>query len=131
MAATSEAAKQRQRALNKGLYFWYRDHGICPDCRKAYAEGGKVLCRKCAKHRLAVRYHNDPGGEKHKQYSRERRERLKAEGICIDCGRAPARDGGVRCVTCNKKRNESIQAYKLRKRIRNEAKKERAKLCVT
>lgn len=49
-----------------------------------------------------------------------RRDRLKAEGVCIDCGRHPAvpgpRGGRMRCETCRIKQQESVLRYRKRRR---------------
>lgn len=61
---------------------------------------------------------------KRNSYNRERRVRLKAEGLCIDCGKRQATEGQTRCPTCTRKKRESEQARRIRKRIEKKAMKQ-------
>jgi tRNA(Ile2) C34 agmatinyltransferase TiaS len=50
---------------------------------------------------------------KRKAYSRERRERLKAAGLCVDCGGEKAAKGKTRCKKCEMKMKESRQKWEI------------------
>lgn len=50
-----------------------------------------------------------------RQYTRERRARFLAAGVCIDCGR-PRQDGVQRCVGCHGKMRDRAAGYQGRKR---------------
>ena len=41
--------------------------------------------------------------------SKERRERLKEQGLCYECGRVPARPGKLQCADCAKRSNASFR----------------------
>ena len=115
-----EALKQYHREL----YRWYVDRGICFYCKKAYAEPGRTYCKKCLQRKLAMNERRDPDRVKRNSYNRERRERLKAEGLCVDCGRRPAVEGQTRCPVCAQKKRESEQVSRIRKRIEKKAMKQ-------
>ena len=121
MPATSEAAKKHNRLLHHELYEWYKDHGICPGCRKAWADPGKVYCGPCYRKRQYSNERSDPGRVKRNAYDKERKARLKAEGICVGCGKKPAMEGRLKCQKCQTKQNESNKAWRVRERIRREA----------
>lgn len=97
-------------------YRWYVEHGICWGCKKTYAEAGRIYCRACASRVKAKRARNDPGGERNKAYTKAWRDRLRAEGLCIDCGRQ-AKKGCVRCARCLKRGKEYNQVRRIRERI--------------
>ena len=119
--ALSEAARAKRNALKREEYNWYKNAGICPQCAKAYAEPGRVYCGPCYRHMRAVWERNDPGAVKRKSYNNARRARLKAAGICVDCGNAKAKGGKTRCGACERKMKESRQKYEIKKRLkRNE-----------
>ena len=125
MPATSPKAKAHNRFLRLEAYEWYKAHGICVGCRMAYAEPGRVYCAKCARKRRVSAEKHDPGNVIHRQFNKDRRDRLKAEGLCIDCGKKPAADGKLRCRTCGAKQNESNKAWRVRDKIKREADKAR------
>lgn len=39
--------KAAQRATEKTRYYWYKENGICPDCKDSNALENHVLCRPC------------------------------------------------------------------------------------
>lgn len=71
---------------------WYKEHRICPACRHAKASPGRVLCDEC----LEKQRETDRIRRKSKDrtqvnsYQKERRERLKASGMCFRCGKRKA-----------------------------------------
>lgn len=125
MPATSPRAKAHNRFLRLEAYEWYKSKGICVGCRTAYAEPGRVYCATCTRKRRVSAEKHDPGNAIHRQYNRERRERLKAAGLCIDCGANPAADGIVRCRMCQRKKVESGKMYRMRERFKREAERVR------
>ena len=124
MGAVSQAAKDRQAKARKELITMYKDHGICPRCKR-WAEPGRVYCKPCINLIMARRRKNDPDNEKGKTYNRERRERLKAAGMCVCCGKRKVVEGQVLCPVCKAKNRESQQKYKIIQRIKREAEKAR------
>lgn len=47
--------------------------------------------------------------------AKERREKLKSEGLCVDCGASPATEG-LACSVCREKRRASNRGWKGRHR---------------
>lgn len=121
MAAISEMAKENQRNRNKENYRWYKAGGICPKCKKAWAAPGRVFCEPCLKQKKAETMKF--GGEYNARKCKERRERLKEQGLCVRCAR-PAVEGKVLCAECARKNAEAQQVRKMKKRIERENAKE-------
>lgn len=63
------------------------------------------------------------GGEYNARKCKERRERLKEQGLCVRCAR-PAVEGRVLCAECARKNPEAQQVRKMKKRIARENAKE-------
>ena len=121
MAAVSDYARTKERLRNRENYRWYKEHGICPKCKKEYAAPGRVFCEKCLKIKAAdaMKY----GSEYNAMKCKERRERLKAKGLCVSCGK-PAVEGKVLCVNCARRNAEAQQVRKMKKRISRKKEKE-------
>lgn len=116
MAAVSKDAKKNKEVYWHEIYYWYRDHGICPRCRVA-STFGKVTCDECLKKINRQNAHRVENGE-YKRRSKERRERLKAQGLCCNCGKRKAVENRVLCTTCAKKNKEQQQVKRIRDRIK-------------
>ena len=123
MARSPESIEQR-RAYNREMYWWYRDHGICPNCRRAYSEPGRSLCKACARRQKALADRNDPGGVVRNEKLREWRAQKQAEGLCSQCGKNKAVEGRTYCAKCLKYFKEYQQVRRIRERIRRENEKE-------
>lgn len=123
----TEEAKQRNSKLRSEMYQWYVSHGICPYCGTRYPEPGRVLCVPCKRRIKVLRERNDPGNVKHKAYNHERREKLKAAGLCTDCGKASAMEGRIRCAKCEEKMKDSRKKWEIVRRIDREAEEARAR----
>ena len=117
----TEDALQRNNENRNALYHWYKAHGICPYCGTRYPEPGRVHCAQCLRRLLALRQRRDPGNEQHKKYNREYRERKKAAGLCVDCGKGKAMDGKTRCARCAERMDQSRTKYNILKRMDREA----------
>ena len=115
--------KQRKRKENRTAYERRMESGKCVRCGKQYAEAGMVYCRECLNKHKQWQRNSDPRWEK--KY--ERRQKLIDAGLCIDC-RRPTKDGRQRCDRCIEMRRDSTRKYKITKRIRAEAEKERLRL---
>jgi hypothetical protein len=113
MAAKSDAARERNNALSLEIYYWYKERGICPRCGCGIAEPGRVYCARCYQRIRNQKDRRDPGCVKRKAYSRERRERLKAAGLCVDCGKARAVEGRIRCQRCEERMKESRKKWEI------------------
>lgn len=125
MSAVSPEAKENHKRLHDELRQWYKDNGLCPRCHKRLGEPGRVYCKPCLTIIKAVQDKRDPTREKRNAYSRERRARLKAAGLCTYCGKKKAVKGQVLCPACKAKNRESQMAYNIRQKIKREAEKAR------
>lgn len=117
MPAKSEAAKRHNDELHRESYLWYKDGGICPRCKKAWAAPGKVYCETCTRKRKYSMDKRDPGRTKRRAYDAERKAKLIELGICVDCAKRPAVAGRRKCAQCQAKQNESNKAYRVRQKI--------------
>lgn len=117
MAAVSEYARKKQRQDNRDIYNWYKERNICPKCKKTWAAAGHVYCENCLKRKAAEwkKY----SGEYNARKCKERRDALKAKGLCVVCAK-PAVPGRVLCKTCARKNLESQQVRKMKQRIARE-----------
>ena len=111
----------RERALRE----WYAEHGICVSCGQADAEPGRTQCGACARKALARVKKWDPDGSKHRQNMQALREERKARGLCVDCGLPAGKY--IRCAACRQKHRETYRLGEIRKRLKREAEKERAR----
>ena len=105
-------------------YAWYKSHGICPNCQREDAYGGKVLCLECQGKMTesAVKYYQnlpEPKLKAKKQresdYHKRTREARKAQGICVACGKYPARQNRTLCKMCAHKQNLYQAEYRMKK----------------
>lgn len=120
MGAVSEAAKAYHRKCVKESAAWYREHGFCPRCQ-AIVTDGRVYCPACLK-----KYRDERNArytpEQQREYSKARRAKLKAQGMCVVCGRNKAREGKTYCAKCTQKIKEARQAKQIHEKIQKEAK---------
>lgn len=118
MAAVSEETRARKRQADREAYQWYKSHGICPKCKREWSRPGRVFCEACAKvkQKSTQKYCTAAS-------CKARRERLKAQGLCVNCTRQ-AVPGRVLCAECARKNSEAQQVRKMRRRLAREAEKE-------
>lgn len=83
-------------------YMYYKSRGLCPICRKAYAAAGHVSCPECIEKATLRAMKRDKAAVTAKQ--KQRYQRRKAEGMCVQCGGRPAIEGKVLCEKCLLKR---------------------------
>ena len=117
MPATSPEAKARYKQYLRERREWYKEHGICVQCLTKWTAPGKTQCETCTKLIAERADLRDPGRVKRRTYNRERRKRLIAEGLCVNCGKRAALESQTRCHTCARKKRESEQVSRIRKRI--------------
>lgn len=90
------------------LYYWYKEHGICPMCRTNEAEDGKTLCYEClAKQRVRnakvdKEYYNEYQRKYQRVHKKKQYYERKAQGLCTRCGKAVVTDRTV-CKECREK----------------------------
>lgn len=99
-------------------YAWYKSRGICPKCKVENAAPGKVFCAACLLRKKEE--WQSYKGEYNSQRCRERRDRLKALGMCIKCGKRPAAENRVQCDICAQQIREERRAQRMRARIARE-----------
>lgn len=94
-------------------YEWYKSIGICVQCRKEKAAPHHVRCEVCLEQNLSTQESRRRVGTyrraDRRSYNKTLRERRKAAGLCIDCGRPICSSSKCYCVECrikNQKRNE-------------------------
>ena len=74
--------------MNKDLYYWYKDHGICTKCGRENAEPEKTMCSECLEKNRKYdkkRYKDPKYREQQKIRCKTYRERKKASGLCKCC----------------------------------------------
>ena len=116
MPIKSKAARAHKRAHDRERYAWYKEHHICPNCKVTSVEPGHTFCKVRLKKRLEARHAK--GKEYYLELCRSRRQRLKEQGLCITCGKRPAQEHNLRCVTCNRIMEEQRQVFRIRERIK-------------
>ena len=98
---------------NKELYNWYKANGICVHCEQRDSEKGRVLCLVCWD-KQAERNKKQVLDENRKlvmrSYSQKRRIKLRAEGVCVSCGKRSAADGHPTCHICQRRDRERKKA---------------------
>lgn len=87
------------------MYHWYKEHGICVDCKEEDAAPGKTRCLNCLSIRAEQRRERESklSPEELAEKNRIKRERgkklreyRKANGLCDVCGK-PAYKGYSKC----------------------------------
>ena len=95
---------------------WYQEHGICSCCGQRDAIRGQRLCPDCRDYfrernnKYFYENHSKLLSKKREQ-GQKRYEKRKNAGICVSCGKRPAKQGKVRCDYClikNAKGQEKI-----------------------
>jgi NMD protein affecting ribosome stability and mRNA decay len=97
---------------------YYMSRQRCIRCGKqdAYTMSGHQHCYECTeKNQEACKKTYYKHHEDRKKVMRERYERLKAEGMCVECGQKKARPGKVMCERCAYKNNQNAKRWQLKK----------------
>lgn len=95
---------RKEAERRKELRVWYKENHICPRCHRPLTNEKTIMCKYC----LAVdrdRPRNGGNREQHAQRNKERKNRLKQDGMCIECGKRKAESGRVMCKWCNERNN--------------------------
>ena len=98
--AIDEREKQRQKRE------WFKLNHICPRCGKNTLYGNEKRCGECLEKDREYRNRKARARDS-TEYDRERREHRKDLGICVHCGKRPAKDGKTMCDVCL--RNKAIR----------------------
>ena len=116
MTAVSREAKANKSKYDHESREWYKDHGICPRCKKRFNKPGRVHCEVCLAEMVRSKNRRDPGGENRKVYDQDRRARLKAKGLCPVCGKRKPAEGRVECAICRQNKWDSQKKYRIHQR---------------
>ena len=101
--------KQRRQTAEKRKAL--KQLGFCIECGRNRIFGSESICPEC----VAKKYENNRKhrkGSQDSQYFRERRERLKASGICVKCGKRMAESNKTRCCICNIRERDRARRYR-------------------
>ena len=115
---TEKQRKKRDSEKHIELYNWYKENGICVDCRKVFSIPGRVRCKACA----------DKNAKKQQLkrdkliiYKRNLRMSRIEAGLCVQCGKKPPLEGRRLCKRCNEMNNDSSKKYKWKKRMERQS----------
>ena len=123
--------------MSESNYQFYKARGICPYCKKEKSEPGKVACRSCID-KQKCRKENMSDEERalqqarRKELCKQRYERKKAAGVCVQCGKVPHTPGRTCCAKCAERRKkyhypktpEAAERYREMARTSNKARYE-------
>jgi len=109
-----ESCRKEQSEYLKMRRKYFLNNKICPICRTTRLADGEKVCTDCSQKLKDRRESYGYGKGDMRAYNRARRERLKAQGLCVTCGREKA-DGGT--VTCRKCKKRATELRELRKQI--------------
>lgn len=98
-------------------YKWYQSMGICPVCHKAKIYEGEAMCLHCSNRKWEYT-HTKEAIAKNRESCKRRKEKLKAQGICLRCQKHPAMDGRTKCFKCAQKNISECKAYAKRRKER-------------
>lgn len=93
----------------KETRIWRKEHHICVKCGKNDAEEGRTVCTVCKMDIREYQRTHKRGAEsiqRHKEYSKKRREENRKNGICVVCGTRKAKEGYSSCERCLYKHRE-------------------------
>ncbi len=97
---------------NKSEWKLYQSIGICPHCQKNKLFGDERTCVECRAvgAEYKAKMYEDPDKRKKMikssmESKRKRKERRRAQGLCVQCGKRPADIGFVTCRICRGKNN--------------------------
>lgn len=103
-------AKQRQQTAEKRVAL--KKMGFCVDCGSNQIYGSENICPECAAKKYIQNRQRPKDKERDRQYQHDRKERLKAAGTCVKCGKRKAESGKTRCQQCNVAERTRARAYR-------------------
>ena len=101
-------------------YEYYKSIGRCPICKRNKSAPNHVLCLEClsdvSERNRSQRDKWTPKRRKAEskravENKRKRKERRKAEGVCVECGKRTPKEGRIRCAICLYKHSERMKGY--------------------
>lgn len=115
-----EKATIQQRQVKE----WYRENGICPDCRQEKLYGQEKICILCKAKLYEAKQKHKPTEEQQMKYRNNFKEqqrnlyKLRTEqGVCTRCGKFKAAFGKKKCEICLEK--DRLAQIKRRERLNN------------
>ena len=106
----SEESRLKASIYNKETYKWRKDHGICVDCGRNDAIGGKVRCVRCREKARRMYLQNK---EAYLKRAKARIQRHLDEGICISCGKKVDGNSRRHCIACLEKRRIGLKGINI------------------
>ena len=108
---TPEQAEAKRKEVNERVNAWRRmqkEHHICRQCggQDAYTLNGRTYCAKCCEinsERKRKWRSEHPGANA--ETVRKNREKRKADGVCVKCGRPKSDGNHVLCSECRAKQH--------------------------
>ena len=89
------------RECDKRRHDYLEMVGLCVTCGREKAAKDRKQCRGCLlKASERYRQRTDEQRKRYNAKVSERYYRLKAEGICVACGRTKSRPGKIYCQEC-------------------------------
>ena len=93
---------------------WYLSHGICPRCGRHDLQKSYKLCLEC-RMKDNERHRGKPISDEVRKYraesNRELREKRKAEGICVRCGKRKTDGKHINCAICRAAKTAKQREY--------------------
>ena len=98
--------------FNKARYESLKEQGLCIKCG-AFAEPGRVLCRKCLDE-----WHENENRDLYREQKRQKRKECREKGLCIDCYTRKVEPGHTRCKRCRDLRMDSTRKYRINMKLK-------------
>lgn len=108
---TCRVCREKQRKQTAEKRSALKKLGFCTECGRNRIYGSETICPECAEKKYADNLKRKDTA-KDRQYQHDRKERLKAAGICIKCAKRKAETGKTKCATCNIKERERARRYR-------------------
>lgn len=85
---------------NRERYHWFKQHHFCTNCSKqdAFTLNGRTLCFECREKKKIQKSQKNKDVQQARD--KDKYEKLKSAGICVQCKSRKANPGKVRCPVC-------------------------------
>lgn len=104
------------RQYVKEAYWFFKARGICTECHTRRAWAGRCRCEVCTEKR--AKYDAGRDLKLAAERMKRRADRLKALGLCRECGVRAAEEGHTRCRLCLDRNCLKTKQRNAAKRIR-------------
>lgn len=104
---------------SKDYYYWYKENGICVNCRQQKALEGETQCLVCKMDRRekSMNYYRSltvDEKRKHNLSSAIKKQWCRENGICYYCYKRPVEKEKKMCSICLAKNRERARKYRLK-----------------